>query len=165
MPGIEYHPVGAAAHLDRSARLTDGVRAMLRGVTPKPSADVRLGVAREHTALLLAQSLLVLQPAQFLGGTYGGLAVGAHAETSARVEITDRVEEPVAQVGLGADRDTHACAGGGEAGELRAVGMGGVHQAPLGSEQSRVEQQFDRTPAGRADTGPYLENLFRHMDM
>src|ERR1700676_5677189 len=93
---IQHHPVGATTHLDRSGRLPKGLRAMLRSVTPESRSHVRLRFGREDAALLLAQALLVLQPAQFLSGTHGGLAVGAHTETSARLEKAGRVEEPVA---------------------------------------------------------------------
>ena len=96
MRGIQHQPVRATPHLDRSCRLANGLRTVLRGITPKASAHVRLGGPRQHSAALLAQALLVFQPAQFLGRIDGGLTVGADTETAAGLEETGRVEEPVA---------------------------------------------------------------------
>ncbi len=56
---------------------------------------MRLGFGCEHSATLLAQALLVFQPAQFLGGTHGRLTVGAHAEPASRLEKAAGVEESI----------------------------------------------------------------------
>jgi len=51
---IQHQPVGAMPHFDRSGRLADGLRAMLRSVTPESRSHVRLRFGREDAALLQA---------------------------------------------------------------------------------------------------------------
>src|ERR1700722_8365817 len=105
---------------------------------------MRFAAAGKHSAPLLAQALLVLQPTQFLGRIDGGLTVGANAQKTAPPEKAGGGEEPVAEIGLGADGDAHGRCSSGEPLEFVAGGVRGMDEAPMLSEQSCIEQQLDR---------------------
>src|SRR5882724_12307676 len=98
MRGVEDQPIRTSTHLDGSGRLADRLRAVPRGVAPQSGSHVRVAFVGEHGAALLAQSLLIFHPPQFLGRTDGGLAVGAHAERSAQFQKSGGFEETIAQV-------------------------------------------------------------------
>ena len=87
---IEHQPIRAPADGNRSGRLSDRGGAVFCRIPPQASADVRLAFPGEYAAAPLAQPLLVLHPAQLLGRTHGGLAVGADAHRSPALKIGRR---------------------------------------------------------------------------
>ncbi len=131
-------PAGRAhARRSRPRRATDACR---RGILSR----------RQHAAALLAQALLIFDPAQLLGRTYRRLAVGTHAQPAVHAEKARCAEKAVAQVCLGADR--HA---DGRIGLRRCRAAPrrphGLH-APRTNAASAApdQQQFDGPAAGRA---------------
>ncbi len=126
MRGIEHQPVGTTAHFDGPGRLADGLRAIAGGVAPKAGTHVRFVAGGKDGAPLLAQTLLIFQPAQLLGWTHGGLTVGAHAEASARFHEACRIEKAVTEVGFSTDGDAYAGLSVGDALEFLRRGVSGM---------------------------------------
>ena len=111
------------------------------------------------------QPLAVLEPAQLLDRADRDVAVRADPEPPAGLEKRGQIEQTVAEIGLGGRAKTGDRAASCEARRLVVVHVGGVDQAPAGSDRSDLEQMGDRASAAPFEALAHLARLLGDVDV
>ena len=93
------------------------------------------------------------------------MAVAAQAQRRAAGQPARQVAQAVAEVGFGAGAKDDAGPAGGHGGDLRRLGVRGVHELPAGVEQALAGQPFDRARARQGHAVVDLGHLLGHVDV
>ena len=153
------------AHLQRTRRLGQGAGAAVDGDIIEGSADGRRLGTREHAPPSMAQALAVFQQAKLLDGAHRDIVVRADADFSAVGEKLACREYTVTEIRLCRGAKSDNCITGRQAFALRAIGIGGVNQAPALIHVDTVEQPFYRPLPAPGDAFLHLAGLLGDVNM
>ena len=127
--------------------------------------DVRCSLVREEVALAVDEALRVLQPAQLFLQAHADVTVRPDGPGACRSEIGRRIEDPVAEVGLGGGAQTHCGRAAGHAHRFLGRHVGGMHQAPACIYRDVIQQPGHRARAEDSAAVFDLGGLLGDMDV
>ena len=162
--GVQHHEVGGRPGRQPVTGPTGRVGAAREHPPEQLPSHVRI-LDGSHVPGLRGESLPVFEPAQFLEGVDGHLAVGADRDPAAGAQEALQGEQAVAEVPLGTGAKTDDRVRGREIPDLRVVEVGGVDQAPLLTHVEPVQQPANRAGATDGEAVLDFPALLRDVDV